>query len=65
MSFIVVDLLGEYPEMENGNHYALTAICMLTSFVSIIPIKDKITETVINAHINIYMQIRADTIYPL
>ena len=51
MSFITMDLLGEYPEMENGNHYALSIICMLTSFVSIIPIKDKKTETVINAYI--------------
>ena len=38
MSFIVMDLLGKYPETENGNHYALTVICMLTSFVSIVPI---------------------------
>ena len=51
MSFIAMDLLGEYPEMENGNCYALTVICMLTSFVNIIPIKDKKTELVINAYI--------------
>ena len=51
MSFIVMDLLGEYPEMENYNHYAFTIICMLTPFVSIIPIEDKKTETVINAYI--------------
>ena len=41
MSFIAIDLLGEYPEMENGNCYALTIIFMLTSFVNIINIKDK------------------------
>ena len=46
-----MDLLGEYPEMENRNHYDLTIICMLTSFVNIIHIKDKKTETVINAYI--------------
>ena len=51
MSFIEMDLLGEYPETENGKHYALTITCMLTIFVSIIPIKDKKTETVINAYI--------------
>ena len=51
MSFIAIDLLGEYLEMENGNYYALTVICMLTSFASIIPIKDKKTETVINGYI--------------
>ena len=26
MSFITMDLLGKYPETENGNHYALTVI---------------------------------------
>ena len=51
MSSIAMDLLGKYPEMENVNHYLLTVICMLTSFVIIFPIKDKKTETVINAFI--------------
>ena len=51
MSFIVMDLLGEYPEMENGNHYSLTVMCLLTSFANIIPSKDKKTKTVSNAHI--------------
>ena len=46
-----MDLSGEHPETENGNHYALTIICMLTSFVNIIPIKDKKIEMVINAYI--------------
>ena len=45
-----MDLFGEYPEMENDNCYTLTVICILTSFVSIIPIKDKETEMVINAY---------------
>ena len=51
MSFIAMDLLSEYPKTENGNCYALTIICMLTSFVSIIPIKGKKTEMVINTYI--------------
>ena len=51
MSFIVMDLLGEYPEVKNGNCYALTIICMLISFVHIIPIKDQKTEMMINAYI--------------
>ena len=50
MSFIAMDLLAEYPEMKNGNHYALTIICMLTPFVNIIPIEDKKTEMVVNAY---------------
>ena len=51
MSFIAMDLLGEYPETENSNYYALTVTCMLTSFVNCIPIKDKKTEMAINAYI--------------
>ena len=51
MFFIAMDLLGEYPEMENGNSYASTIICMLILFVNIIHIKDKKTESVINAYI--------------
>ena len=51
MLFIAMDLLGEYPEMANANCYPLTFFCMITSFVNIIPIKDKKTETVINAYI--------------
>ena len=51
MSFIAMDKLGEYPETENGNCYALTIICMLTLFVNIFPIKGKKTEMVINAYI--------------
>ena len=51
ISFIAMDLLGEYPETENCNHYFLTIIYMLTLFVNIIPIKDKKTEMVINAGI--------------
>ena len=50
MSFIAMDLWGGYPEMENGNCYTLTVICMLTPFVNIIPIKDKKTEMEMNAY---------------
>ena len=46
-----MDFLGEYSEMAWGHHYALTVICMLTSFVEVIPIEDKKTETLIKAYI--------------
>ena len=49
MACIAMDLLGEYSEMTQGHHYALTVICMLTSFVEVIPIEDKMAETVIKA----------------
>ena len=57
MSFIVMDLLGEYPVMENGICYASTIICMLTPFVSIIPIKDMKLKLCLYHK---FMQIRED-----
>ena len=60
MSFIAMELLGEYPEMDNGNCNALTNLCLLTSFVYIILIKDKKTESVINAYIKYTYADKAD-----
>ena len=51
MACIAMILLGEYSEMTQGHHYALTVICMLTSFVEVIPIRDKKTEMVTKAYI--------------
>ena len=49
MSFISMDLVGPYRETENGNHYALVVICMVTNYVFMIPIRTKSTEEVIKA----------------
>ena len=57
MSFIAMDLLGDYAKMENSKLYALTVICMQTLFVNIISTNNKNTEMVINAYI---MYIYAD-----
>ena len=46
-----MDFLGEYSELTGGPHYALTVIYMLTSFVEVVPIEDKNTETVIKEYI--------------
>ena len=51
MACITVDLLGEYSDTSQGSCYALSVICMLTSFVEVVPIEDKKTETVIKAYI--------------
>ena len=50
MAFISMDLLGPYSEMENGNQYALTVICMLTNYVFMVPTKRKTTKDIINAY---------------
>ena len=36
-----MDLLGEYSKTSQGHCYALTIICILTSFVEVIPIEDR------------------------
>ena len=51
VAYIAVDLLGEYSKMSRGHCYALTIICVLTSFVEVILIEDKKTETVIKAYL--------------
>ena len=46
MSFISMDLLGTYQETEKGNQYALAVICMLKTYIFMIPIRSKTTEEV-------------------
>ena len=51
MSFISMDLIGPYREIKKGNQYALTVICMLTSYIFMIPIRSKSTEEFIKAYL--------------
>ena len=46
MEFISMDIIGEFhpPASSKGNRYALTAVCMLTSYMFCIPIKNKTAE---------------------
>ena len=51
MEFIAMDLIGEFhPASSKGNHYTLTAICMLTGFTFCIPLKNKTAEEVVKAY---------------
>ena len=56
MEFISMDLIGEFsPPSSQGHRYALTAVCMLTSYTWCIPLKNKTANKVVNAYIdNIY-----------
>ena len=51
MPFISINLLGPCSEMEYGNQYVLTVICMLTNYVFMVPIKTKTIEDIINAYL--------------
>ena len=56
MQFISMDLIGEFhPPSQQGHRYALTVICMHTSYIFCIPLKTKTAEEVLQAHIrNVY-----------
>ena len=51
MQFISMDLIGEFhPPSRQGHRYALTVICMHTSYVFCIPLKTKTAQEVIQAY---------------
>ena len=51
IDFIAMDLIGEFhPPSSQGNHYALTGVCMLTGFTWCIPIKSKKATDVARAY---------------
>ena len=56
MQFISMDLIGEFhPPSQQGHRYALTVICMHTSYVFCIPLKTKTAEEVLQAYLrNVY-----------
>ena len=46
-----MDILGPYREIEKGNQYLLTVICLLTDNVFMVPIRSKSTEEVIKVYL--------------
>ena len=52
MHFISMDLIGEfYPPSGQGHRYALTVICMHTSYVFCIPLKSKTAQEVVQEYL--------------
>ena len=53
MQFISMDLIGEFhPPSWQGHRYALTIICMHTSYVFCIPLKTKTVQEVVQAYLH-------------
>ena len=53
MQFITMDLIGEfYPPSWQGHRYALTVICMHTSYVFCIPLKTKTAQEIVKAYLH-------------
>ena len=44
-------LIGPLPETSSGNKFALTAICLLTNYMLMVPIPNKTTQQVIHAYL--------------
>ena len=52
MQFISMDLIGEFhPTSQHGHRYALTVICMHTSYMFCITLKSKTAEEVVQAYL--------------
>ena len=52
MQFISMDLIGEfYPPSQQGHRYALTVICMHTSYIFCVPLKSKTAQEVVQAYL--------------
>ena len=47
-----VDTIGLLPTTSKGNKYALTFMCLLTSYLIAVPLKSKTAEEVTMAYIN-------------
>ena len=53
LQFISMHLIGEFhPPSQQGHGYALTVICMHTSYVFCIPLKTKIAEEIVQAYLH-------------
>ena len=53
IQFISMDLIGEfYPPSQQRHRYALTVICMHTSYIFCIPLKSKTAQEVVQAYLS-------------
>ena len=52
MQFISMDVIGLSDPFNNGYHYVLMVICMLTGYMFCIPLKAKTVSKVVKAHID-------------
>ena len=52
MAVLVIDTIGHLPITSKGNRWALTAICLHTSYMFAVPIKDKSAENVVQAYLS-------------
>ena len=52
MAVLPMDTIGHLPVMYKGNRWALTAICLLTSYLFAVPMEERSAENVIQAYLS-------------
>ena len=52
MAILATDTIGHLLIMSKGNRWALTAICLLTSYVFAVPMKEKSADNVVQAYLS-------------
>ena len=52
MTVLAVDTIGHLPITSQGNRWALTTICLHTSYVFAVPMKEKCAENVVQAYLS-------------
>ena len=51
MAVLPMDTIGHLPITSKGNRWALTAICLHTSYMFAVPMKEKFAENVVQAYL--------------
>ena len=51
MTILAMDTTGRLPVTSKGHHYALIAICLHTSFIFVIPLKEKSAQHIVHAYL--------------
>ena len=52
MAVLAMDTIGHLPISFNGNMWALMAICVHTSYIFAVPMKEKSVENVVQAYLS-------------
>ena len=52
MALIAIDTIGHLPITSKGNRWALIAVCLHTSYMFVVPMKEKSAEKVVQAYLS-------------
>ena len=52
IAVLIIDTIGHLPLMSKGKKWAMTTICLHTSYVFAVPMKEKSSENVVQAYLS-------------